>query len=597
MIHAAPLLLLWGLSPPAAAKAVPAIVWPEALYNPQPLADDRVLPMPCGGAMAFRPLTTPTTAHPVPKAPGRDFSAVMGPFRDGQGAPYLLVGKYEVSRLQLEAVRAYASATPCPSPELANGRRAASTVAWQEAAGFADDWTAWLLAEPQGLPDCAAGATPCMPRGEGQPAVVRLPEEPEWEFAARGGLAVAPEIFAQAQYPMLGGIARHAWSKDNARGQVQPIGTRAPNPLGLHDLYGNVSETMLRRTLGRGSQGPVPVFVVRGGGYYDPPESLKADLRFEAATHNRDGRVRTSDTGFRVVVSVAADPAPRSLLADAPQAVPGASPPAADTPGATGPDSSPERIEAALGLALSSVLPSMIELPGGSFRMGSPESEKGRSRDEGPRHPVTLKPFAIGRTEVTFAQYDTFARATGRRMPRDWGAGRGTRPVVDVSWLDANAYAAWLREQTGDAYRLPTEAEWEYAARAGSEAPFWSGSCLGPDQAIYDSSRSYPGCPPNPRGPRRLPVPAGTLSANPWGLHEVAGNVAEWVQDCWHPDYAGAPADGSPWQQDEDGDCAVRVVRGGGWSYVPWALRSAYRTFSPAARGQDAIGFRVAMSL
>lgn len=736
MIRAA-VLLLWGPAYLAAAQEVPAIVWPEALYNPQPMADDLVLPMPCGGAMAFRPLATPGALGLALKVQGRDFATIAGPFRDGQGKPYLPVGKYEVSRLQLATVDAYASGSPCPSPGMADGRLPASTVAWQEAADFADDWTGWLLAEGQGFPECTADARLCLPRSAGQPAGVRLPTEAEWEFAARGGLAVTPEVFAQALYPMPGGIARHVWSKDNARGQVQPIGTRAPNPLGLHDLYGNVSETMLDRDLGQGTQGPVPIFVVRGGGYYDPPESLKADLRFEAPTHNRSGRVRTSDTGFRVVVSAAEDRAPRALLAEAPEAAPIASAPPRDPVDATGPESSPQRIEAALGLdaedrqeirsqlarlgfdpgasdgfsswlrahlaqlgggqpvydlgqqarvaiarfqksqvleptgymtaqtrealraasgaltvgeegtakaateddrhlaeeqrlatdqqaedrrlaeekhrteaqhlvderrqarlaALNGVVPAMIELPGGSFRMGSPDSEKGRTKDEGPRHRVALKPFAIGQTEVTFTQYDAFARATGRRMPRDRGAGRGARPVVDVSWLDANAYAAWLREQTGDDYRLPTEAEWEYAARAGTETPFWSGACIGPDQAIYDRSRNYPGCPTNPKGPRRPPAPAGSLPANPWGLHDVAGNVAEWVQDCWHPDYIGAPTDGSPWLQDDDGNCAMRVVRGGGWSYVPWALRSAYRSFSPAASGQDAIGFRVARSL
>ena len=662
MILAAAVLLLWSLASPAAAQAVPTIAWPEALFNPQPLADDRVLPMPCGGGMAFRTLATATAPDGAPKVPGRDFSAIDAPFRDQRGGSYLLIGKYEVSRLQLAAVGAYSNAAPCPSPDLEDGRLAASTIAWQEAADFADDWTGWLLAEAQGLPDCATGAGPCLPRGAPQPAGIRLPTEAEWEFAARGGLAVAPEVFAQALHPMPGGIARYVWSKDNARGQVQPIGTRAPNPLGLHDMYGNVSETMLGRALGRGSQGPAPIFVVRGGGYYDPPESLSAELRFEAATHNRGGRVRTSDTGFRVVASAAADQPPRVLLVEAPQTAPAPSLPPKDAPvdapnDASGREFHPEGTEAALGVgaedreeiraqllrlgldpgasdgfsswvrahlarlgvgqpthdfgqqdrddvqnrarlaAASGVLPVMIELPGGTFRMGSPESEKGRTNDEGPRHRVALKPFAIGQTEVTFAQYDAFARSTGRRMPRDRGAGRGPLPVVDVSWLDANAYAAWLREQTGDDYRLPTEAEWEYAARAGSETPFWSGACIGPDQAIYDSSRSYPGCPPTPSGSRRPRAAVGSLPANAWGLHEVAGNVAEWVQDCWHANYAGAPTDGEPWLQDGDGDCAKRVVRGGGWGYVPWALRSAYRSFSPAASGQDAIGFRVARDL
>jgi formylglycine-generating enzyme required for sulfatase activity len=637
MIAAAAVLLLCNLAPPAAAQGIPGIAWPEARFNPQPLADDRILPMPCGGAMAFRTLTTPNTPERVPRLPGRDFSSILGPFRDGQGAPYLLVGKYEVTRLQRAAVDAYASAAPCPSSEMKDGQLAASAVAWQEAADFADDWTGWLLAEGQGLPDCTAEARACLPRGAGRPAAVRLPTEAEWEFAARGGLAATPEVFAQDLYPMAGGIARHVWSKDNARGQVQPIGTRAPGPLGLHDLYGNVSETMLDRVLGRGSRGPVPVFAVRGGGYYDPPESLRADLRFEVATHNRGGRVRTSDTGFRVVVTAAGEPMPRAQLAEAflqshgqestgyttaqtPEAPRAAvSAPAVREEGAAeGAAQADQRLaeerrsaadrqtddrrladeqRRARLAAPNGVLPTMVEVPGGTFWMGSPESEQGRTKDEGPRHRVTLKPFAIGQTEVTFAQYDSFARATGRRMPRDRGAGRGARPVVDVSWLDANAYSAWLRDWTGDDYRLPSEAEWEYAARAGTETPFWSGACIGQDLAIYDTSRSYPGCPSNPRGPRRPPVPAGSLPANPWGLHEVAGNVAEWVQDCWHADYTGAPTDGGPWLQNEDGECPVRVVRGGGWSYVPWALRSAYRSFSPAVSGQDAIGFRVARSL
>ncbi len=715
------------------------IAWPESLYNPQPLADDLILPLPCGGAMAFRPVETPARPDLASKTPGPETSAVVGPFRDPRGHRYLPMGKYEVNRLQVAAVRAYADGTDCPAPQLPDGRLAASSIAWQESMDFADDWTGWLATEAQGLPDCRPGVRPCLPHGADRPATVRLPTEPEWELAARGGLAVTPEVFAQSLYPMPGGLARHVWSKDNARGQVQPIGTRAANPLGLHDLYGNVSETMLGRSFGAAGQGQAPLFVVRGGGYYDPPESLKADLRFEAATHNRGGRVRTSDTGFRVLVSAAAvDLAPRTAIAAVPRvAEPVSSAPGTDGPGPEDLEPSPELTEAGLGLtpddrreidaqlrrlgfdpgpprgfsswvqatldrlgvaapaqdlgvdtrralaafqkaqgleatgyvnaqtraalaaavarladeegvpagdsaegaqpsadeqrlaeerrlaealrmeeaqrlaegqrqaesqrqarlaALKDVLPIMVELPGGTFRMGSPESEKGRSRDEGPRHRVAVQSFAIGQTEVTFAQYDAFARATGRRLPRDQGARRGSRPVVDVTWLDASAYATWLSEQTGLRYRLPSEAEWEYAARAGTETPFWTGACLDPDQANYDSSGKYADCPTSARG-RRPPVPAGSLPANPWGLHEVVGNVAEWVQDCWHNGYVGAPADGGPWLETGGGDCSARVIRGGGWSYVPWALRSAYRSFGHAATPVDVVGFRVARSM
>nr|WP_243448557.1 formylglycine-generating enzyme family protein [Candidatus Thiosymbion oneisti] len=241
--------------------------------------------------------------------------------------------------------------------------------------------------------------------------------------------------------------------------------------------------------------------------------------------------------------------------------------------------------------------PAMVVIPGGSFQMGSPTTEPERSDNEGPVHEVTLRPFAMGRTEVTFAEYDRFAVARERKKPNDEDWGRGQRPVINVSWEDATAYAAWLSDQTGERYRLPTEAEWEYAARAGTRTPFWTGDCIHTDQANYDGDSDYNNCEAKTRVDRGQTVPAGSLPANPWGLHETAGNVREWTQDCWHGSYQGAPSDGSAWGQENGGDCGRRVTRGGGWNTHPRSLRSADRYRLPTDVALNFLGIRLARDL
>jgi len=242
--------------------------------------------------------------------------------------------------------------------------------------------------------------------------------------------------------------------------------------------------------------------------------------------------------------------------------------------------------------------PAMVRLPGGSFLMGSPDTEPERSSEEGPRHRVDIRPFAMGRTEVTFADYDRFAEATGRERPQDNGWGRGDRPVINVSWKDAGDYATWLSDQTGQEYRLPSEAEWEYAARGGTDTPFWTGGCIDTDQANYDGNYDYGGCGAKTGLYRQQPLPAGSLPQNPFGLYDVAGNAWEWVADCWHDNYLeGAPADGGAWLESNGGDCARRVLRGGSWLDFPRSLRSAFRYGDTAVVANVYVGFRLARTL
>ena len=230
--------------------------------------------------------------------------------------------------------------------------------------------------------------------------------------------------------------------------------------------------------------------------------------------------------------------------------------------------------------------PEMVVLSEGNFVMGSPLSEEGRHDPEGPQRTVRIGYLlAVGKYEVTFAEWDACAAGggCGGYRPDDEGWGRGARPVIAVSWDDAQAYVSWLRRETGEAYRLLTEAEWEYAARAGTTAPFHTGATISTDQANYIGDYTYGS---GRRGVyREMTVPVGSFAANAFGLHDVHGNVWEWVEDCWNASYAGAPADGRAWTS---GDCSYRVLRGGSWLNGPWNLRSANR------RRETRTGYRLA---
>ena len=248
--------------------------------------------------------------------------------------------------------------------------------------------------------------------------------------------------------------------------------------------------------------------------------------------------------------------------------------------------------------------PLMVVIPSGRFLMGSPSKEPERSDDEVPQHEVIIQTlFALGVTAVTFAEYDLFCRNTSRELPSDSGWGRDNRPVINVSWYDAQAYCAWLSQQTGMGYRLPSEAEWEYACRAGTQTPFSFGNNITPEQVNYDGNHPYAG---GKKGQfRQQTVPVQSLPPNAWGLYEMHGNVREWVQDAWHGNYNGAPTDGSAWEQrnppppGEGGvgatdTGAARVVRGGSWNYGARRCRSASRSIFRPVSGIYDTGFRCA---
>ena len=228
-------------------------------------------------------------------------------------------------------------------------------------------------------------------------------------------------------------------------------------------------------------------------------------------------------------------------------------------------------------------IPEMVVIPAGSFRMGCVSGRDCES-SEYPVHEVRVASFELSKYEVTFEEYDTFTDATGRERADDSGFGRGRRPVVNVSWEDAVDYTQWLSSQTGEHYRLPSEAEWEYAARAGSTTMYSWGNYIG------DNRANCYGC-----GSRwdSQTAPVGSFSANRWGLHDMHGNVWEWVQDCWNDNYRGAPDDGSAW---ESGNCHRHVSRGGSWGIGPRGLRSAERDGYYSDDWFNSFGFRVAQS-
>lgn len=239
--------------------------------------------------------------------------------------------------------------------------------------------------------------------------------------------------------------------------------------------------------------------------------------------------------------------------------------------------------------------PEMVVVPAGEFTMGSLDTEELRNEDESPLHQVRfVAPFAVGRFAVSFDEWDACVVDRGCRnyRPGDKGWGRGRQPVIAILWDDAMAYVKWLSEKTGKPYRLLSEAEREYVTRAGTTTTFWWGRSISSKQANYDGMFRYPFDGGVSGEFRAKTLPVDFFESNPWGLYQVHGNVSEWIEDCWHKNYHGAPSDGSAWIGT---DCNRRMLRGGDWDSAPWHLRSASR--SALASGLvflPAIGMRIA---
>ena len=369
----------------------------------------------------------------------------------------------------------------------------------------------------------------------------RLLSEAEWEYAARAGSST-----------------KYSWGNDIGVGRANcrnsscqdafryaaPVGSFAPNPWGLYDMHGNVSEWVQDCWYSSHDGAPTDgsargpencrFHVIRGGHFNTVAEDLRAA--------KRDVSEYPAYSGFRVA---------RTLFID--------------------PGRDPD-------------LPELVEVPAGRFRMGCLSNE-GCIENQLPVHDVEISaPFAISAHEVTFAQWDDCVAFGGcAHEPDDEGWGRGDRPVINVHWEDAQEYVTWLSRQTRQEFRLPSEAEWEYAARAGSETKYNWGDETSVNQA--NCRGDYCG------DDFEHTAPVGSFPANSWGVHDVHGNVAEWVEDCWNENYTGAPSDGSAWEA--TGVCDHRVVRGGWWSAIPRQGRSSERGAVHHATRYSTIGFRV----
>ncbi|MCP4700099.1 MAG: SUMF1/EgtB/PvdO family nonheme iron enzyme [Gammaproteobacteria bacterium] len=400
----------------------------------------------------------------------------------------------------------------------------------------------------------------------------RLPTEAEWEYMARAGTETAywqgEEISHEhANYgkdECCGGFVQ---GKDRWE-YTAPPGSFAPNPFGVHDIAGNVwewgrdwyAEDYYAKSPKENPAGPETGSnrVIRGGGWNSSPRNVRSASRVRNDLGNR-----ISLLGFRLART---NPLPSYTKSK--------------------PSPEPEFFSDLL--KDGSKAPEMAPIHGGTFKMG--DIQGGGRDEEKPVHELILGDFSIGRYEVTFEEYDKFCEAVGREKPKDSGWGRGKRPVIHVSWEDAQAYAKWLTGQTGYVYRLPTEAEWEFAARAGTETAYWWGKEASHEYANYGKDECC-GVLALGRDKWENAAPVGSFKENAFGLYDTVGNVWEWVQDWYDAEYYAKSPKENP-AGPEAG--SFRVFRGGGWYDSPRLVRSAFRfRNAPDYRGAY-LGFRLA---
>ena len=414
----------------------------------------------------------------------------------------------------------------------------------------------------------------------------RLLSEAEWEYAVRAG-TTTKNYWGDASsqictYAKVSG-QRFACA-EGEREMTAPVGSFRPNPFGLYDMIGNVQEWTAdcwNRTYdgapadGRAwQQGNCSLHAIRGGSYHSNDDLHDSAARRAASSDEREGFI-----GFRV--ARAATVAKRRAHDDFPRGPP--------------PSLAKGRFKSVGDIFRDCPgCPEMVVLPNGFFLMGdAPDADV--MGHEKPYHPVTIaQPLAVGRYEVTFAEWDACVAEGGcdGYRPGDKKWGRGSRPVINVSWADAQAYLAWLGQKTGKPYRLLSEAEWEYAVRAGTTTAYYWGNNKKAICAHANVGESAFDC----EG-KETTLPVGSFRPNPFGLYDMIGNVREWTADCWNRTYDGAPADGRTWQQ---GDCEKRVTRGGSFhreDRYSDDFRSAAREMGWSRWRKTYIGFRVAREM
>ncbi len=448
----------------------------------------------------------------------------------------------------------------------------------------------------------------------------RLLSEAEWEYAARAGTST---IYSwgddQGENRANCSNCRSNWKEQSA-----PVGSFSANGFGLFDMHGNVNEWVedcwhddYRGAPIDGSAWttscPNTRRVVRSGSW------LWNQAR-SAYRHAFDQADRGTLVGFRLSRALEAGESAGAITARAAEAAVSREQSRQEPVQRRADERSAEnqaqkrrddeetikQWSSRYGRTFrdcANVCPEMVVVPHGGFMMGSPDSETGFevSFQEKPYHQVTIaRPFAVGKFEVTFAEWDACVTERGcRQRPNDRGWGRGKRPVIHVSWDEiTKEYLPWLSRKSGAQYRLLTEAEWEYAARAGTTSVFSTGRMLTASQANVDSNSSFNGSPRT--ASRKRTVEVGTFRPNAFGLYDMHGNVWEWVADCQNSPkfddstYAGAPVDGSERPAVE---CDERGMRGGSWNFAPHNARSAQRGSGKPESREDNLGFRVARSL
>ncbi len=479
----------------------------------------------------------------------------------------------------------------------------------------------------------------------------RLPTEAEWEYACRAGSAdpltwgnslSSLEANFDGRYPY-GSAASGPYL-----GKTSAVRSYKPNAFGLYDMHGNVWEwcwDYYGAYAGESAADPLGASwdwrrVCRGGSWVSSGNALRSAKRNcyspDFSSTSLGFRLARSQDGLKRPEAAAVRPGTvlvRTLPMDKAEVYidgkrVGDSPDVfslaegehlvearARYQGKEYAASAKVGIRAGVDEYLSLTLREQIQVPagmvyveGGSFYMGSAPGESGRMTDEAPQHTVKLSPFFIGAYEVTFAEYDAFCEATSRPKPSDQGWGRGSRPAINVSWLDAVAYCNWRSQKEGlqpvytitgadvrmdrskNGYRLPTEAEWEYACRAGTTTATAFGNRISSEEANFDGGFPYGGAPIGPYLEKTQPV--GSYQPNALGIYDMHGNVNEW---CWDR-YGAYKAEFQTDPEGPDGDSVSRAIRSGGWSDIGRFMRSAYRTGSNPELRNAQTGFRLVRS-